>query len=264
MAELRGGTTIGGYLAVHTGLKNVRFAGNLLVGLKITSDQIVVGDPETSGTKLLIRQGAGNGLVFEDSDAQDNKFVRVEVNEEMMKFQALNNSGDAWVRDLMLIGLSGNIGIGAVPHTTHKLNVGGDIRASGAVRSTAWVHDTFGGGWEMTDANYVRTYGSKSVQVDNNLLVGTGPSMGVAGTVSIGNRSIDFTPTGSNTTRGAALLITGLYNSTIGFHHYGSRVDYIRVGSGIMTLGYNGGYGNASVRIPGTMVVPVGTDKYAT
>lgn len=74
----------------------------------------------------------------------------------------------------------------------------------------------------------------------------------VDGGLSIGNLSTDYAPLSTNwTTTGSTMILNGLTNTTIAFHDAGDRVDFIRVGAGTMTLGYDGGWGSAAIRIPG-------------
>ena len=77
-------------------------------------------------------------------------------------------------------------------------------------------------------------------------------------TLGIGDSTQDYTPTSGNYKGlGATLLLNAANYSTIGFHDAALRVDYIRVGAGVMTLGYDGGYGAAVVDVPGGLKRPV-------
>lgn len=70
--------------------------------------------------------------------------------------------------------------------------------------------------------------------------------------VSLGTIAQNYTPnTGNWTTSGTTLRLNGQDYTTIGFHDSGNRVDFIRVGNGIIQLGYNGGWGEASLGMPG-------------
>jgi hypothetical protein len=71
------------------------------------------------------------------------------------------------------------------------------------------------------------------------------------GTIHAGSTATDYTPTGANwNTAGTTLLLNALTYSAIGFHDSGSRVDFIRVGAGVITLGYDGGFGAAAIQMP--------------
>lgn len=70
--------------------------------------------------------------------------------------------------------------------------------------------------------------------------------------VSVGRVDVNYDPDPANwTTVGSTLLLNGLNHTSIGFHDSGERVDYIRVGQGRITLGYNAGWGSARVEAPG-------------
>lgn len=58
-----------------------------------------------------------------------------------------------------------HVGVGAAG-ATYKLEVSGDALVSGWIRTTGntgWFNESHLGGWNMTDATYVRVYGDKSV-----------------------------------------------------------------------------------------------------
>lgn len=79
------------------------------------------------------------------------------------------------------------------------------------------------------------------------------------GSLSIGRRGHNYAPTTVNwSTNGSTLLLTGDPYTTIGFHDADTRVDYIRVGGGLITLGYDGGWGGASVAVGGTLRTQLG------
>ncbi len=82
---------------------------------------------------------------------------------------------------------------------------------------------------------------------------------GTDGSVSLGSTTVNYAPTSGNwTVGGAALLLSGLDYTTIGFHDAGNRVDWIRVGAGAIDLGYNGGWGAASVNFGGSITCMAG------
>jgi hypothetical protein len=79
-----------------------------------------------------------------------------------------------------------------------------------------------------------------------------------AGGISAGNVGADYTPTSFNWgSSGSTLLLNGLNYTTIGFHDSNNRVDFIRVGNGVISLGYDGGFGNANVVVDGNLGVGV-------
>lgn len=258
MADLRGGTTIGGFTALHSGLANAFLGGTLTVAGALTSGP------------LKIIQGGGNGLTIEDTDGTSGTRVwRFDGNANSLKLQALSDDANTWIRDIIMFGHSGNIGIGASPHATYKVDIAGDVQVQGWLRTTGaqgWYNQTYGGGWYMTDSTYIRNYGSKTTWLNAPLMVGTNAQTQTAsGGLSIGDTTITYAPTTVNWTNGGTtLILNALDYSTIGFHDAGNRVDFIRVGGGAMILGYDGGWGAATVKIPGRLVIPVGTDMYAT
>ena len=67
--------------------------------------------------------------------------------------------------NVFFINSSNNIGIGRTD-PAYKLDVNGEIRASGWLRQTGvagWYNEDYGGGWYMKDANWVRSYSDKGV-----------------------------------------------------------------------------------------------------
>jgi hypothetical protein len=69
---------------------------------------------------------------------------------------------------------------------------------------------------------------------------------------SLGTIEQDYTPnTGNWTGAGTTLRLNGQDYTTIGFHDSGNRVDFIRAGKGLIKLGYDGGWGEASIGLPG-------------
>lgn len=71
--------------------------------------------------------------------------------------------------------------------------------------------------------------------------------------LNLGSIAQNYTPTALNWggAAGTTLLLNGQDYTTIGFHDSGNRVDFIRVGNGLITLGYDGGFGVANVKVGG-------------
>ena len=109
---------------------------------------------------------------------------------------------------------------------------------------------------------FVTSSASPDFMVDNDGIIlyrsvtvgSTVPRPALDGVVSIGSTARNYTPSsGGDWSSESTLLLTGQDYSTIGFHDSLSRVDYIRVGGGVMTLGYNAGWGAARIDIPGIL-----------
>ncbi len=151
--------------------------------------------------------------------------------------------------------ISGNTGIGATPHATYRLNVGGDVianwyRSSGA---TGWYNETYNGGWYMQDTTWVRSYADKSVWAGNGALGsdggltigygGTTPPAGgayIAGSVGIGTTNawggkLHVQSTGNGIYAAAASGYSGGQFVTA---NTGAASAYVAANPGWMTAGF--------------------------
>ncbi|MXV14155.1 hypothetical protein [Hufsiella ginkgonis] len=116
----------------------------------------------------------------------------------------------------MVIVANGDVGIGkTLP--SFKLDVAGNTRPGGAISS------------------------------------GNSGIMPASGSMSLGNTSLSYSPNDSTwVSTGSTLLLNAQDYSTLVFHDSGSRVDFIRAGAGKIQLGYNGGFGEACIGLPGS------------
>jgi hypothetical protein len=107
-----------------------------------------------------------------------------------------------WTPDGSTLGIGATrdngarVGIGAAPHATYQLQVGGDVLlTSGWLRttgSTGWYNETHAGGWYMTDATWIRTYNGKSIYQNTG-------TMRTDGTLQVGNSGATLNvPSGGN------------------------------------------------------------------
>lgn len=73
----------------------------------------------------------------------------------------------------------------------------------------------------------------------------------------------DYTPTSGNwNTTESTILLNGLNYTVISFHDSGARVDCIRVGGGLMVIGYDAGWGSPAVSIPGAVGIGTNPGSY--
>jgi hypothetical protein len=132
------------------------------------------------------------------------------------------------------------------------------------------IANTSGGGftfWQMTGANskrflaYVRGDGNVGIGTTNpvsklhinggGLVLGTNAvQQNTDGNLSLGDIQTNSSPTQQTWGIGTTLLLNAQDYTSIGFHDSGNRVDFIRSGNGTIQLGYDGGWGPASIGLP--------------
>lgn len=82
-------------------------------------------------------------------------------------------------------------------------------------------------------------------------------SSGRATPLSVGSVSEDYVPSSTkwsnNAVDYATITLNGLNSTSIAFHDSGARVDAILAAAGVITLGYDAGFGNARTQIDGAI-----------
>lgn len=84
--------------------------------------------------------------------------------------------------------ITGTVGIGTTT-PAYRLDVDGDIVASSWVRTcgpTGWYSETYGGGWVMQDATWIRSYNGKPVYMAAGFDTGTAAGVGCTGGMGAG------------------------------------------------------------------------------
>ncbi len=133
---------------------------------------------------------------------------------------------------------SGSVGINT-KSPGYALDVVGDAQVQGWLRTTGsngWYSQTYGGGWNMTDTTWIRSYGSKSVYIDSSLradggIISGNTSAAGAGTIVTTSSTFSGGYVGGAGTTGTA----GAYGNTWRFGNNGSAANswlYLYNGSG--------------------------------
>ena len=95
-----------------------------------------------------------------------------------------------------------------------------------ALASDTWRSPTYGGGWYMSDANWIRTYGSKNIYQNSGILR-------TDGTLQVGNGGAYFKASSAGTTISPCLTIDGYLtiNCTTDANGTADKKSGIRVGN---------------------------------
>jgi hypothetical protein len=126
---------------------------------------------------------------------------------------------------------------------------GGDMNAPVNIQLNAVGNSYFNSGFLGIGTNgpnsRLRVIGGGTV-LGNNAVVNN-----TDGHLSIGDVNANSSPTNQNWGERTTFLLSAQDYSTIGFHDSGQRVDFIRAGGGTIQLGYDGGWGQANIGLPG-------------
>lgn len=224
-----------GYLKIGSGTKDTnlngwQFDSSEIVGQASGVDQVVLA---TNGKVI-----AGAGGVWLDS-AGLNVAVDLLGTPDYIRFDR-SGSTIGSIGFLRSSGITPDANDGLILYNGESTK----IRFVGASLSQFEQNVSVTGWLQTTNGFY-----SNFAVIGNNAIV-----VATDGTLSLGNINVDYTPISSTwSSTGSTLLLNALNYSTIAFHDSGVRVDYIRVGAGTMTLGYDGGYGAAQVLFGGVI-----------
>jgi hypothetical protein len=155
---------------------------------------------------------------------------------------------------------------------THPCLVVGNPGVYDAAGVGVWTSGDFGtthGSFFTTNGNIQTTNGhlfanqARANTFLSNFLTGV---VGVSpGGASLGHLGLDYVPNSGGDWAANTLLLLNFGNQGgIGFHDHANRVDFIHAGSGVLTVGYNAGWGAASIAMPGRVGVGMGNGGVPT
>jgi hypothetical protein len=141
------------------------------------------------------------GSIIHTNSSTSSHGVFTMGNGEFLTIEAFN-SGNTSKLPISLNAYGGSVGIGTTA-PGYKLTVTGDICANGGwvrvVGDAGFYCETWGGGWNMTDATYLRSYNNKQVYASNYFYTDSGYKVG--GTVIV-DSSRNLTNIGNITASG--------------------------------------------------------------
>lgn len=194
--------------------------GNLSLGNTLASSSPTVHN-WPSKTTLLLNSGEHSSIGFHHAGVRAD-FIRVGNGKIELGYDGGYGAANIGLPE-GIWGADGNVGIGtATPQA--KLDINGTLNVSGNV----------GIGTDKSPA---------SLNINGIL--------NVSSNISIASIIADSTPTKDNWQSNSTLLLIGGQFSSIGFRSHDSvRTDFIRVGAGKIDLGFDGGFGPASIGFP--------------
>lgn len=253
--SIEGGTTIDAGLSIRSGDVTLNMTHHVsdnsgMIQVRSSGDSTVIG---TGTYKLRINTDGGDVYVGHDLNSQvilpdnvrlSNNFYTTpttHVNPAMYVFNNLNIRYGVKLHYMSDPANSAVSGFGTLLFMSNQTN--------------NWLG--FGRSENTTNTDSAYTVFGRFEQ-DGAFRLSNNPKSTLY-SLGIGNTEQDYTPTSGNwSADGTTLLLNALTYSTIGFHDLGIRVDFIRVGGGVIELGYDGGWGNAVTKIGGDLEMNAG------
>lgn len=144
----------------------------------------------------------------------------------------------------------GNKGTQIILRAPAGANGGGGVSVEGALAATSNISAA----GSITAAGFGTSGGITTGHlVAGNYVLAGNYTASSAGGIGAGLTTKTYSPTAGDWLTESTLILTAADYSTIAFHDSGNRVDFIRGGAGQITLGYNGGFGTATVYAPSTI-----------
>lgn len=136
-------------------------AGN---GITVTNGDGVSGNPT-----IAANFGTTASTVAEGNHTHTNMVTGTGTTNYLARWTSASTLGTGAVQDN-----GSRVGIGTSPHASYLAQIAGDVLlTSGWLRttgSTGWYSESYGGGWYMTDASWIRSYGSKGIYQNTGIL----------------------------------------------------------------------------------------------
>lgn len=280
-----------GFLQIGSGTVDVDLAGWYFDNTRIVGQAGTPDDQVLLDLNGRILAGAGNVIVNRDGiQIKADTTTDYEFQNEQNAVTFLDSTGVETVA--RIIGIPGGLQIYSLqPDTSTSVASFGAIldglifapSSPGFPRIIATI-DASDGFLELLASSAIKLYANSSIVPDITIEQGVGVSFtqsismptntaitfggygyGPKAGIAIGDITHDYTPTTGNwTTNGSTLLLSALNYTTIGFHDSANRVDFIRVGAGLITIGYDGGFGSANALFPGLVGIGASATRSLT
>lgn len=178
-----------------------------------------------------VGHGANYGGIAHSSSATTTGYALIQSSTGDYTLINKENTGTGWIgfrvanADVAVITNGGNFGVGTTA-PAYKIEANGDIYANGGwmrVSGNQGLYfQSYGGGWHMTDATWIRAYNNKPVYVQNLLRA----DQGLYATDFVRLRSADANQYGTINAFGLVGITLEQHTSeSSGFHSDGDQAD---------------------------------------